>query len=986
MALEVGSQNAHDAVDALIGEGGTGELRQAAATGRLARTGIEVANRRRASTWLPERARRLWAGLRCRRDGLRRGLVIILVTAATVAGCAREDVRSDGAASMIRFLDREGDALLDADVFTRLDEESPVFVWDFEDPRSLDGWRAFQIDRQYEIRDGRLVIESSATTARLHRTVSFSADDVQAIRVSFSRPVRSDVELFWVREGERYSPQRRIAVGQQAATPNGEYQFDLASHPLWSGDIQQIRLDPTANANEIVELVRVVGLKRTVIDDGLARTARDAWKVVLGRDVRDAWVTPPGAARRRAVSVGPDAQLRFAYGAYVAVRGDSTARQPLRFRVVFEETGGSVYPLFDEEHDSEADATRWVDVAIDLADVENRVGELVFEATTATPWNPLHGVPLWANPEIVPVTASADRPNIVLISLDTLRADRLSLYGYERPTSPSIDAWANRVGVTFEHAIVQAPWTLPSHVSMLTGMDALSHGVNQHDDHARSDLMFLAEVLREAGYSTLAVTGGAFLHPRYGLAQGFDSFVYWGGGDSAGADSDALPFAENAEEMRENVDRALAWLDSRSGRPFFLFFHTYEVHAPFRRIDVFPTESGGGNGPQTGFANLRGEPRRPADGFVPRALPLWHGNGGGPQPLLPDVDGRLDAAYDGGVSYADAQVGRLLNRLQELGLEENTIVVLTSDHGEMLGEHDEFGHGGLHEEVIRVPLVFAYPDQVAGGRTAGSQVRSIDIFPTLLDLAGVSVARVVDGTSLRPFLVDERPPRHPVDAWTYAANANRGVSLRRGNRLKYVFNNTALAPVRGEERLYDLRDDVAEERNLAGTAAMRPDMRSDVEDKLTARPGIRLHFVNRGTEEFSGAVRGRLLHPLRIKSSNLACDCVGSEGGGRTTYRVPPGHEYTLVLEPGGGREADGLVFDGRLGQTTFDATVVPSANDVWSISYDGAAWRASTANDDPVPDVGIGMWWQGASAESSSPSDVDQELLQRLRMLGYVR
>ena len=141
--------------------------------------------------------------------------------------------------------------------------------------------------------------------------------------MSFSRPVRSDVELFWIREGERYSPQRRIAVRQQAATPGGVYEFDLASHPLWSGDIQQIRLDPTANADEVVELVRVVGLKPydpwTIV---WRATARDVWKVGLGRDVRNAWVSPPGAAMRRAVSVGPDAQLRFAYGAYVAVRGE----------------------------------------------------------------------------------------------------------------------------------------------------------------------------------------------------------------------------------------------------------------------------------------------------------------------------------------------------------------------------------------------------------------------------------------------------------------------------------------------------------------------------------------------------------------------------------------------------------------------------------------------------------------------------------------
>ena len=138
-----------------------------------------------------------------------------------------------------------------------------------------------------------------------------------------------------------------------------------------------------------------------------------------------------------------------------------------------------------------------------------------------------------------------------------------------------------------------------------------------------------------------------------------------------------------------------------------------KVHAPFRRTDVFSTESGDRQRVhRPDSPNLRGQPRRPTDGFVPRAVPMVaRQQCDGPQPLLADVDGRLDAAYDGGVSYADAQVGTAVERASESAdLKRTRLSSLTSDHGEMLGEHEEFGHGGLHEEVIRVPLVLAYPD------------------------------------------------------------------------------------------------------------------------------------------------------------------------------------------------------------------------------------------------------------------------------------
>ena len=165
--------------------------------------------------------------------------------------------------------------------------------------------------------------------------------------------------------------------------------------------------------------------------------------------------------------------------------------------------------------------------------------------------------------------------------MDDLRADHLSLYGYRKVTSPNIDSWAGHHGVTFSNVVAASPWTLPSHVSLLSGLDALSHGVNFPQDAAGKDVLFLAEALREAGYRTGAVTGGGFLRPEYGFHQGFDRFRWWPGEIG------------HPDELDDGLDTALRWIETWADGPFFLFFHTYEVHSPFHRREPHFERLGG---------------------------------------------------------------------------------------------------------------------------------------------------------------------------------------------------------------------------------------------------------------------------------------------------------------------------------------------------------------------------------------------------------
>jgi len=303
------------------------------------------------------------------------------------------------------------------------------------------------------------------------------------------------------------------------------------------------------------------------------------------------------------------------------------------------------------------------------------------------------------------------RANVVLVGIDTLRADHLGCYGYTRPTSPRIDALASE-SVVFTTAVASAPWTLPSFASILTGLLPSHHrageGTLPYVSALDASHDTLGVVLQRAGYQTASFVSNVWVGKDVGLDRGFDVHAF-----------DPAPSA--------TVERAITWLSARTADPFFLFVHVFDPYAPYT--------------PPPQHARLFTAPEY--DGPFRTAFPTVWENG---VPVM-TVDRKWSAAdraqivslYDGEIHYADSLVGRLLDKLRALGMIERTIVIIVSDHGEEFFDHGRLGHSHtLYDELLLVPLVIRFPSASHHGRIT-RQVRSMDIFPTVLDAVGLPV-------------------------------------------------------------------------------------------------------------------------------------------------------------------------------------------------------------------------------------------------------
>lgn len=438
--------------------------------------------------------------------------------------------------------------------------------------------------------------------------------------------------------------------------------------------------------------------------------------------------------------------------------------------------------------------------------------------------------------------AADSRPNIVLITIDTFRADHLGASGYARATTPVLDALAAS-GARFTQAIAQAPETAPSHASMLTGLYPPEHGVRSNGIHSLpEDVTTFAERARAAGYGTAAFVGSFVLDGKFGLAQGFD--VYDDAMETrdvarAGRarDADAPPgvwygnIIEGAFERpaSEVSAAALRWLNANHRAPFFLWVHFYDPHAPYeppREADVFPKRD-----PTSTYARWEAFEREHLSGAragAGRATPR-DPDSASASALDPGAERRMAtlledmiALYDGEIRACDAEVGVLLERLDALGLRDNTLVIVTSDHGESLIENAYyFRHGWyLYDNVLRVPLIVRFPGRVPAGQVVTEPVELVSVYRTMCNaIPGLRepddyrdlVERAVEAASKAPI---DRP--HPD--WTYSETFLRKQLVGglphfalRNPRWKLVVAGRDGAPVR--RQLFNLAEDPGETRN-----------------------------------------------------------------------------------------------------------------------------------------------------------------------------
>jgi arylsulfatase A-like enzyme len=401
-----------------------------------------------------------------------------------------------------------------------------------------------------------------------------------------------------------------------------------------------------------------------------------------------------------AVDVPAGAVLAFGY----ALREESwqASTTPVHFRVRARDGAGGEQLLFEASLDpSDAAMRRWHDARVDLSALAGSRVDFELEAS----WEggaDSFALPVFADPTVYVPGAGPHPPNVLLVSLDTLRARSLGSFGYARDTSPFIDALA-RQGSLFGSTMTTSATTGPSHMSLFTGLYPVHHGLVTGAEWKRPEVPTLASLLRAAGYTTAAFTEDGFLVRPKGFGEGFSHYV----------ENRKLP--ERPRDVRITFGQARRWLEQNEQQPFFVFVHTYEVHVPYA------------------------PPERYAQVFAGDGLP-------GPERA--DIRQMRDA-YDREIRYVDDELRSLFAALRELGLDESTLVVITADHGEEFAEHGWLQHGStVFQEVIHVPLLFWAPGLVPQGREIERPVSLIDVAPTILSLVGVPAPVALDGVDL----------------------------------------------------------------------------------------------------------------------------------------------------------------------------------------------------------------------------------------------
>ncbi len=373
--------------------------------------------------------------------------------------------------------------------------------------------------------------------------------------------------------------------------------------------------------------------------------------------------------------------------------------------------------------------------------------------------------------------AEPRRPNILFITLDTTRADRIGCYGYEAAQTPVLDELSRR-GVRFERAYVSAPMTAPSHTSIFTGLWPPEHGVytNGHVS-LEAGIPTLAEILQRHNYDTAAFVAAFVLTKKFGLDRGFGHYD-----DDLSQAADEGDVLHRYRDGQLVIDSAISWLTrrrARSNTPFFCWVHLYDPHDPYLdHAEIFGDK-------------FQGRP------------------------------------YDAEIAYVDQQIGRLVDTLSQLSIREQTVVVVVGDHGESLGEHGEKTHGyTLHDSTLRVPLIIADPRSSRHNQTVATPVSSTGLFPTLLELAGAPVPTEFSSRTLSPAIGGHSLPSQacysqteepylqafwsPLQSWTT-------------DRWRYVRTT--------KPELYDL---VADPQELINLAADQPDRVSELDGELSS--------------------------------------------------------------------------------------------------------------------------------------------------------
>ena len=447
-------------------------------------------------------------------------------------------------------------------------------------------------------------------------------------------------------------------------------------------------------APQVLEPTRVAGVPAVHFDVAVPAVPAGTPVSVTAH----AWrVDPEALALRRTdpVEIPAGASLEFAIGLLLARWG----RDPVAFSV--EACDGPHCERLFEERVDPAEGEAWRDRRVDLAAFAGQTRELRFRAERLAEAAPFC-FPIWANPTLYAPEARDGRRNLILLSVDTLRADHLSAYGYARDTSPFLAQRFAKGGVVFEQLVAAATITTPSHASIFTGLQPAAHGTTDGMKVIAPHIPTLPEWIRAAKLDTAGVTEDGWLGIRAGFGRGFDVYQ----------ENKSPDIMSPKGQVDVTFAKAAEWLARNRDKRFFLFLHTFQVHSPYappeRYRDLFPVPA-----PDTRASHE-----------------VWRDD------------------YDREIRCVDDELRGLFARLAELGLDEHTVFVATADHGEAFLEHGFVEHGArLHDEVVHVPLLVAGPG-IAPGRRIAAPVGHVDLLPTILELLGIPRPPWLEGQSL----------------------------------------------------------------------------------------------------------------------------------------------------------------------------------------------------------------------------------------------
>ena len=558
-------------------------------------------------------------------------------------------------------------------------------------------------------------------------------------------------------------------------------------------------------------------------------------------------------------------------------------------------------------------------------------------------------------------TTLARRPNVVIYLVDTLRADHLGVYGYHRGTSPLLDRWASG-SVVFDRAYAPCSWTKPSVVSLLSGLDPVSHGVEDRLDAIPADVRLLSERLRSLGYSTFGAVTNPNVLPQWGFDRGFDVYDDL---DSAGYGTRADTVSDHVAAKMEELVRS---------QPFFLYVHVLDPHAPYDPPAPFDTRF----------------PRSPA---FPANMSIGH--------------------YDGEVAFVDSQFGRILDMLSDQDLDGDTLTIFVADHGEELMDHGGFGHGAnLFEEVVRIPLVIRFPEGAHAGTRVAARASLSDVVPTVMSVVGEAPPSDLDGRDLTELLQRKQPDWEDRELFLSLRTSGPRSHLVRGvlgGPYKFLRRSRPIA----SESLYDIEQDPAETQDLA---SLGPDSRlrlgASLDAYLAARSsGIHLRVVNDPTGDPVGCAmllrtKGRFVEVSGVRLEpedrfelsddgqhlRLGCRLENRIQETRSQPRLIPDEDglVFLVDPPGtpvvvqqlrleGGRDLSLLAGSQRRVEAvpfTFEAT-----DTRWSVRDMGELLGGAGA----VTEGGTAGAYLGVVRPPEELEEIPEEVLDRLRALGYL-